>query len=184
MEYLTKEQRKSMEARLATLEASRASLSESLAEEIKGFKVGSGDSVSTTVVHARETLYAIEKSIQEHRDILSHAVEPVYDSEKVDIGTKFSAAVSVDGKVMEDKYVLVQTNPNFNDDEFKQISIASPIGKAVYGKKENEVFEYVAPAGVFKGVITSIVKENVKEETKEVGKQKTIGTHPQVKKGK
>ena len=35
MEYLTKEQRKSMEARLAALEASRASLSESLAEEIK-----------------------------------------------------------------------------------------------------------------------------------------------------
>ena len=102
MEYLTKEQRKSMEARLAALEASRASLSESLAEEIKGFKVGSGDSVSTTVVHARETLYAIEKSIQEHRDILSRAVEPVYDSEKVDIGTKFSAALSVDGKVMED----------------------------------------------------------------------------------
>ena len=155
MEYLTKEQRKSMEARLAALEVSRASLSESLAEEIKGFKVGSGDSVSTTVVHARETLYAIEKSIQEHRDILSRAVEPVYDSEKVDIGTKFSAALSVDGKVMEDNYVLVQTNPNF-DAEYKQISISSPIGKAVYGKKE----------------------------TKEVGKQKTIGTHPQAKKGK
>lgn len=183
MEYLTKEQRKSMEARLAALEVSRASLSESLAEEIKGFKVGSGDSVSTTVVHARETLYAIEKSIQEHRNILSRAVEPVYDSEKVDIGTKFSAALSVDGKVMEDNYVLVQTNPNF-DAEYKQISISSPIGKAVYGKKENEVFEYLAPAGVFKGVITSIVKENVKEETKEVGKQKTIGTHPQAKKGK
>ena len=53
-----------------------------------------------------------------------------------------------------------------------------------HGDGENEVFEYLAPAGVFKGVITSIVKENVKEETKEVGKQKTIGTHPQAKKGK
>lgn len=184
MEYLTKEQRKSMEARLAALEVSRASLSEALSEEIKGFKIGSGDSVSTSVVHARESLYAVEKAIKEHRDILARAQEPVYDSEKVDIGTKFSAAVSVDGKVMEDSYVLVQTNPNFDSEDFKQISIASPIGKAVYGKKENEVFEYVAPAGVFKGVITSIVKENVKEETKEVGKQKTIGTHPQVKKGK
>lgn len=180
MNYLTKEQRESLEKRLKALKDSQKSLSESLAEEIKSFKVASGDSMSSSVLHTRESLFLIEEAIKETESLLSCAVEPTYDSEKIAIGTKFTAVVDLNGKLDEDKYMLVQANPNYEEGEYRQISLTSPIGSAVFGKKENETFEYTAPAGVFKGVITSIVKENVKEEN-EKGKQKTIGTHPQSK---
>jgi len=185
MSLLTREQISYLEKRLQVLEFSRTSISESIADEVRDFKIGSEDSVASSVFSSKESLAAIDREISDIKALLATATVPEYDAEKVAVGTNFTAAVDVDGKIREEKYTLVESNPNFEPDaEYMQISITAPFGKAVAGKKVNETFEYQAPAGIFRGVITSIEPVMTKEEEKENSKQKSIGTHPSMKRGK
>ena len=183
MSYLTKEQIAYLEKRVQILEVSRASISESIADEVREFKVGSEDSLASSVFSSKESLAAIDREINDIRTVLATAVVPEYDSEKIAVGTNFTAALEIKGEIVEEKYTLVESNPIFDDSaEYMQISVGAPIGAAVLGKKVNEPFQYQAPAGIFKGVITAIEPQKIKEE--ELSKQKTIGTHPSMKRGK
>ena len=58
MSYLTKEQIAYLEKRVQILEASRASISESIADEVREFKVGSEDSLASSVFSSKESLAA------------------------------------------------------------------------------------------------------------------------------
>ena len=184
MTLLTRKQIALKEKRLKILETSKASLVETLSEEARDFKTFSGGSLSASLIFSRETIASMDREIAELRYLLATAKEPAYDAEKIEVGTNFSAAINVEGKIIEEKYTLVQISPENDNDERMQISIDSPFGKAVHGKRENEVFKYKAPSGIFDGVITSIepVKEKVEKSAK--AKQKTIGTHPSTKRGK
>ena len=185
MALLTSQQIKYLEKRLASARKAKLELSETIADEVKDFKIGSEDSISSTVYSSKESLMALDKEIKEIEELLSTAKVPEYDAEKIAVGTNFSAAIEMDGKIREEKYTLVESNPNFDEEAaYMQISISAPVGRAVYGKKVNETFEYVAPAGSFRGVITEIELQKAKEDEMQVSKQKTIGTHPSMKSGK
>lgn len=185
MALLTKEQIKYLEKRLVVLKSTEESLRETISEEAREFKAGSEDPVSSTMYSSQETLLALKREIVEIERLLEEAKVPEYNSEVIAIGTNFTTAMQSNGNITEDKFTLVESNPNYDrEDEYTQISINSPLGKAVLGKSVNDVFEYQAPAGVFRGVIVSIEPQRELSEEKEIANQKTIGTHPSMKRGK
>jgi len=75
------------------------------------------------------------------------------ETDKIGIGTKFS--LKFDGENIEENYTLVEVlvgKHMFNE----AITVESPIGKSIIGKKEGETFTYKIGGNEIKGIITKI----------------------------
>ena len=95
-----------------------------------------------------------------------------YDDTKINIGTSFKVALkSNDGMISESSYILTDIVKEASIRKRGFVSIASPLGKAVYNKQIDDKFSYQTPDGItIWGVVTNIASMN--EYTKEKEKIK------------
>lgn len=84
-------------------------------------------------------------------------------SDCIEIGSEFTATVDFFGEEETGTYMLAE---NCERVEGKNIiSLASPFGQSVLGKKENENFSYPVGKNIFNGVVNKIHTKDSKEKT-------------------
>jgi transcription elongation factor GreA len=111
-------------------------------------------SENSEYVAAKEDLAFIEGRIRELEELMAHAeiVATQADGHTVDMGCK--VIINVNGK--DDEFTIVG---EFEADPMaKKLSVTSPIGKALVGKKVGETVEVQVPAGKLKYKILDIKK--------------------------
>jgi transcription elongation factor GreA len=115
-----------------------------------------GDLKENAEYHAaREELSMAETKIQTIQDKIARAriiSEDEIDTEHVAI---FTTVIVVDQKTKKEyEYSLVSEDEA--DYKLNKISISSPVGKGLLGKKVNEIAEISVPAGILKYKIINI----------------------------
>ena len=126
-----------------------------------------------------DTMYALESS----------TYKTTRNFEQVDIGTKFT--IQFDGDVERDEIILVEGTQGLSfRDGF--VSLNSPLGQNVIGKKENERFEYTVITGTsprdrrtIRGTVVSINKDpksyasfiREKDKRERIGKKYKASRH-------
>lgn len=84
-------------------------------------------------------------------------------SDTIQIGSEFTATTNFFGEDETETYVLAENCEKVDGKNI--ISLASPFGDSVLGKKENENFSYKVKENVFNGVINKIHTKASKEKT-------------------
>jgi transcription elongation factor GreA len=147
-EYLTKEKFDEFTAELAELKGKkRKEVAESL-EYAKSL----GDLSENAEYHeARDTQATIEDRIARLEELLKHAhIVSSSTGDTVNVGSKIT--VEKDGKKFE--YSIVGSEEA--DVIANKISMKSPFGQAILGKKKGESFTFKAPSGEITYKIVSI----------------------------
>lgn len=90
-------------------------------------------------------------------------IEP-NNSDEIGIGSNFEISSDFDGKELTEVFTLVETR--LAGDPSNYISVSSPLGKAVIGKKEGDTFRYVVENSIFTGKINQIIKTQENKFTK------------------
>jgi transcription elongation factor GreA len=147
-EYLTKEKFDEFTAELAELKGKkRKEVAESL-EYAKSL----GDLSENAEYHeARDTQATIEDRIARLEELLKHAhIVSSNTGDTVNVGSKIT--VEKDGKKFE--YSIVGSEEA--DVIANKISMKSPFGQAILGKKKGESFTFKAPSGEITYKIVSI----------------------------
>lgn len=84
-------------------------------------------------------------------------------SDSIVLGSEFTVTVDFFGEEETGTYLLAENSEKI--DGKNVISIASPLGDTVSGKKENDNFSYKVNNNVFSGVINKIHTKDSKEKT-------------------
>lgn len=120
---------------------------------------------------ALQGLGKVKNKMVEFSDLLNSAIIITdYDSEKINIGTRFTATLDFgDGDLTTEEYILIE-GPIIIKKGINYISTNSPFGKAVYGKKENDVIHYYTPDHrLIGGLVETIASSrNLEENTKSI----------------
>lgn len=82
-------------------------------------------------------------------------IEP-NNSDEIGIGSTFEVSSEFDGEELKEVFILVETRLAGDPSNF--VSIVSPLGKAVVGKKQGDNFRYVVENSIFTGRINEIIK--------------------------
>ena len=172
---ITKEEKESLEQRLAYLQE-QESQSSSLIRD-NGFKPAfcSGnngfDDLPNFEIYSRNA--RLRREINELRDTLNEAEVEEVSTEEIGVGTKFVATTNLEGTVNTKKFILFGgVSLNF-DKEFTLVSVNSPFGQAVVSKKVGDEFSYKTPENrIVSGVIDRIVSEKeIEEQPKQLMKK-------------
>jgi transcription elongation factor GreA len=149
-EYLTKERHKVLSEELDYL---RKTKRREVAEQLEYAK-SLGDLSENAEYHeARDMQGIIEDRIQKLEAILKNAViVSSHHTEAVAVGSEVT--VTKNGDKDERTYTIVGGEES--DLAFGKISVHSPFGEAVMGKKKGESFTYSAPSGPITYKIISI----------------------------
>lgn len=140
-EYLTKERHKALSEELEYL---RKTKRREVAEQLEYAK-SLGDLSENAEYHeARDMQGVVEDRIQKLESILKNAliVSP-HGTETVAVGSMVTVAKNGD----KDEKIYTIVGGEESDLSSGKISIHSPFGEAVMGKKKRESFTYNAPAG-------------------------------------
>jgi transcription elongation factor GreA len=140
-EYLTKERFESLSEELKYLKKTKR---REVAEQLENAK-SLGDLSENAEYHeARETQGIVEDRIQKLESILKNAViVSSHDTEAVTVGSEVTVAKTGD---KNDKiYTIVGGEES--DLAAGKISVHSPFGEAIVGKKKGQSFTYNAPSG-------------------------------------
>jgi transcription elongation factor GreA len=152
--YLTEEGLKKLKDELTNLKTvQRPSISKQIAEARD-----KGDlSENAEYDAAKEAQGMLEMKIAKMEDILSNA--RVLDPSKVDI-SKVSVLSKVKIKNLANKTEMQYLIVAENEADFKagKISVTSPIGKGLLGKKVGEIAEITVPSGLLKLEVVSITR--------------------------
>jgi len=138
-EYLTKEKHQTLSEELEHLKKVRR---KEVAEKLEYAK-SLGDLSENAEYHeARDMQGVLEDRIQKLESVLKNTVIiSSHKTDSVDVGS--SVTVEKDGK--EKTYIIVGNEES--DFATGKISMHSPFGEAVMGKKKKESFTYDAPSG-------------------------------------
>lgn len=140
-EYLTKEKHKALSEELEYLKKTKR---REVAEQLEYAK-SLGDLSENAEYHeARDTQGVVEDRIQKLESVLKNATIVLsHGHEKVTAGSVIT--VVKNGDKIEKIYTIVGGEES--DLSAGKISIHSPFGEAVMGKKKGETFSYNAPSG-------------------------------------
>lgn len=140
-EYLTKEKHQELSIELEHLKTTKR---KEVAEQLEYAK-SLGDLSENAEYHeARDVQGVVEDRINKLESILKNAV--IVSSHKTDavgVGSKITVVKNEDK--VEKKYTIVGGEES--DLLIGKISIHSPFGQAVVGKKKSETFKFEAPSG-------------------------------------
>lgn len=154
--YLTKTRLVELENELIELKTrGRKSIAEKIAEAR-----GHGDlSENAEYDAAKEAQSHLELKIGKLETILSR-VKIISPEEMPNGEVYILSVVKVRDMTVKEEITFSLVSPEEADFEKNKISVTSPIGKALLGKKKNEVVEVQVPAGVIKYKILEISKLN------------------------
>ena len=140
-EYLTKEKHKALSEELDYLKKTKR---REVAEQLEYAK-SLGDLSENAEYHeARDMQGVVEDRIQKLESILKNAiVVSSHGTETVAVGSEVT--VMKNGDKSEKIYTIVGGEES--DLASGKISVHSPFGEAIMGKKKNESFSYNAPSG-------------------------------------
>jgi len=151
-EYLTQEKFNELEKELENLKTVRR---KEVAEELEYAK-GLGDLAENAEYHeARDRQATTEDRIAKLEDILKRAIivsDKDHTTDVVNIGS--TVTVKKDGNGSGVTYKIVGTEES--DMSQGHISIRSPFGEAVLGKKKGDNFNFTSPAGTMSYKVTDI----------------------------
>lgn len=82
------------------------------------------------------------------------------NSDEIEVGSTFEISLFFDDEEERSIFTLVETR--LPKDPINFISVTSPLGKAILGKKQGDKFKYVVENSIFSGRIDEIVKEKVR----------------------
>lgn len=140
-EYITKEKYDSLVTELDHLKKVRR---REVAENLEYAK-SLGDLSENAEYHeARDMQASVEDRVSKLESIIKNAViVSSHDTNNVSVGTKIT--VVKDGSKEEKEYTIVGSEES--DISVGKISIHSPFGQSVMGKKKGEKFTFNAPSG-------------------------------------
>ena len=152
--YLTKSRLVEIESELNELKtAGRRKIAEKIAEAR-----GHGDlSENAEYDAAKEAQSHLEFKIGKIESMLSR-VKVISPEEMPDDEVYILSVVKVKDLVTEEIITFTLVSPEEADFELDKISVTSPIGNSLLGKRLNDVVEVQVPAGVIKYEILSISK--------------------------
>lgn len=160
---------------LASIEELKAKLIENNKGRKDAFDAGAGDgwdSPEFEEIERNETMIIGE--LQRRYDELSRVViiEKKENSETVEIGDTIKLHMIFSEEDFEEKlFKIVGGMPSFNlDAEIQEISINSPIGKAIYQKQIGETCKYSVNNRQF----TVLIKEKIDLSKQQSGPTKTL----------
>lgn len=149
-EYLTKEKFDEFTKELEMLKMEKR---KEIAEHLEYAKALGDLSENAEYQEAREEQAMIEDRIMRLENMLKSAeIVSLHHTEKVDVGSTVSVQKEKDGKTA--KYKIVGSEEA--DISTGKLSIRSPLGEAMMGKKKGEKFECKTPAGMMHYKITDI----------------------------
>ncbi len=90
-------------------------------------------------------------------------IEP-NNSDEIGIGSTFEISLFFDGEEEKSTFTLVETR--LSKDPINYISISSPLGNAIIGKKQGDDFKYFVENSIISGRIDEVIKTNEKVKTK------------------
>jgi transcription elongation factor GreA len=140
-EYLTKEKHKALSEELDYLKKTKRG---EVAEQLEYAK-SLGDLAENAEYHeARDMQGAVEDRIQKLEAILKNAIiVSAHSTEVVAIGSVITVAKNGD----KDEKIYTIVGGEESDLASGKISVHSPFGEAVIGRKKSESFSYNAPSG-------------------------------------
>ncbi len=141
-EYITKEKHKSLAEELEILVKEKR---KEVAEKLEYAK-SLGDLSENAEYHeARDTQAAVEDRIKKIENILKNAIiiSEKHTTDVVSVGSKIK--VVKEGSRDEKEYTIVGAEES--DISSGKISVRSPLGEAVVGKKKGDKFTFNAPSG-------------------------------------
>lgn len=149
-EYLTKEKHEELKEELLYLMKTKR---KEIAEQLEYAK-SLGDLSENAEYHeARENQGIVEDRIKKIESILKNAtIVSNHKTDCVEVGSLVT--VTREGKKEEILYTIVGGEES--DLASGKISVRSPFGLAIVGKKKGDTFSFEAPAGVIKYKIVSI----------------------------
>lgn len=149
-EYLTKEKYEELQKELKWLQTGRR---KELADDLRE-AISLGDLSENAEYHqAREDQASVEKRIKELKIILKNAV--IVKRDKFNT-VSAGAAVVVQKKGENSQKELYIVGTQEADMEKNKISTASPLGQAMLGKKQGDLFSFKSPKGIQEYKIISI----------------------------
>lgn len=168
---LIPEQIKYIEKRIIELEKRLESLKQSIvANNASGCKLGGNDAhIDGYDINLFSALAEGQRELETLRSVLSNYEQVSnQNADTIEVGTVFTAALNFgDGDIECSEYVLIDGCGMPIDGEVNYVTLASPLGKAVIGKKVNDPICYPKPRNdkeMITGVIESIgVLETEKE---------------------
>lgn len=107
--------------------------------------------------YAIDEIYAIERRLEKINKNLASATIIVTQNtdDRVVIGTPFGVKLTTPtGEELEENFTLIETHVAGGN--YDNVSVRSPLGAAVEGKKLGEAFSYRTLEGEFTGEITAI----------------------------
>jgi transcription elongation factor GreA len=140
-EYLTKEKYKTLSEELEYLKKTKR---KEVAEQLEYAK-SLGDLSENAEYHeARDMQGVVEDRIQKLEDILKNAsIISSHSTEIVAVGS----LITVEKNGDKDKKIYTIVGGEESDLSTGKISVHSPFGEAIIGKKKGESFSYNAPSG-------------------------------------
>ena len=109
-------------------------------------------------------LLFLEDEIAKERLVLNGAKQLDEPTETIKVGTMFKYIVENNEKVAKiiNEEELPYTLFFRNDGSYHYVTLNSPLGAAVIGKKEGEAFTYETSFGKMKGVVVKIIDNKYK----------------------
>lgn len=87
----------------------------------------------------------------------------VVASEEISVGSEFTATVNFFGEEEKEKYILAENCEKIEG--YRVVTVATPLGASVLGKKEGQTFSYTVGTNVFNGIVNEIHIKSAKEKT-------------------
>ena len=140
-EYLTKERHQTLSEELEHLKKVKR---KEVAEKLEYAK-SLGDLSENAEYHeARDIQGVVEDRIQKLESVLKHAIiVSSHHTDSVDVGSTVTVVKTGD----KDEKIYTVVGNEESDLSSNKISMHSPFGEAIMGKKKNESFTFEAPAG-------------------------------------
>lgn len=154
-------QRKKLAERLNTLEQTYQSLFDTKKGARNEYAALDGFNDLETVELANK-INDVNNEIRELRTLLATCEVTLPSKENIiGIGSNFVATIDFMGLKETDTYTLTESSTQVAGKNI--VTTSSPMGKAVYGKSENDLFSYMVNDTVFNGQVNKInVIENAK----------------------
>ncbi len=149
-EYLTKEKYEELQKELETLKTTKR---KEVAENLEYAKSLGDLSENAEYQEAREEQATVEDRIQKLEMILKSAeIMSLHHTDAVGIGSTVTVKKESDGKTAKYKVVGSEESDIANG----KLSIRSPLGEVMVGKRKGEKFKLTTPKGVVEYVISDI----------------------------
>lgn len=133
-------------------------------------KTGQGNEISVQLDNTLLESFVVNANTLNdiRRKLLNCKVIEPNNSDEIGVGSTFEITLNFGG--VEDKSVFTLIETRIPKDPMHFISISSPLGKAVIGKKQGDSFKYVVENSVISGKINEIIKTNEDVKTKSICK--------------